>query len=58
MTSIGQKEGSGTLRNPALWPVKLAIPIAGALLLLQGFANLLVDLGAATNNAGESDNGR
>jgi TRAP-type mannitol/chloroaromatic compound transport system permease small subunit len=58
MTSIGQKEGSGTLWNPALWPVKLAIPIAGALLLLQGFANLLVDLGAATNNAGESDNGR
>ncbi|MBP6404755.1 MAG: TRAP transporter small permease subunit [Proteobacteria bacterium] len=47
--SIEQHEGSGTMWNPALWPVKLAIPIAGALLLLQGFANLLVDLGLAVN---------
>lgn len=47
--SIEQHEGSGTLWNPALWPVKLAIPIAGTLLLLQGFANLLVDLGLAVN---------
>lgn len=46
-TSIGQSEGSGTLWNPPLWPVKLMIPVAGALLLLQGFANLLVDLGLA-----------
>lgn len=47
--SIREHEGSGTLWNPALWPVKLAIPVAGALLLLQGFANLLVDLGLASN---------
>jgi TRAP-type mannitol/chloroaromatic compound transport system permease small subunit len=46
-TSIEQNEGSGTLWNPPLWPVKLMIPVAGALLLLQGFANLLVDLGIA-----------
>jgi len=45
--SIRQHEGSGTLWNPPLWPVKLAIPAAGLLLLLQGFANLLVDLGLA-----------
>lgn len=44
-TSIEQSEGSGTLWNPPLWPVKLMIPVAGALLLLQGIANLLVDLG-------------
>jgi TRAP-type mannitol/chloroaromatic compound transport system permease small subunit len=35
-----------------------AIPIAGALLLLQGLANLLVDLGLAPNPAAETDNGR
>lgn len=37
-------EGSGTLWNPAVWPLKLAIPLAGLLLLLQATANLLVDL--------------
>lgn len=49
--SIRENEGSGTLWNPALWPVKIAIPIAGALLLLQGLANLLVDLGLARPTA-------
>ena len=58
MSSISQNEGSGTLWNPALWPVKLAIPVAGTLLLLQGFANLLVDLGLDHNPAAENDNGR
>ena len=46
-TSIQQHEGSGTLWNPAVWPVKLMIPVAAALLFLQGVANLLVDLGLA-----------
>lgn len=46
-SSMEQGEGSGTLWNPPLWPVKLVIPVAGALLLLQGLANLLVDLGLA-----------
>jgi TRAP-type mannitol/chloroaromatic compound transport system permease small subunit len=45
LESIDQHEGSGTLWNPAIWPLKLAIPVAGTLLLLQGFANLMVDLG-------------
>ncbi len=53
LNSIREHEGSGTLWNPALWPVKLAIPVAGALLLLQGFANLLVDLGLAPNPVAE-----
>lgn len=44
-TSFEQDEGTGTLWNPPIWPVKSAIPLAGALLLLQGIANLLVDLG-------------
>ena len=47
LDSFAQHEGSGTLWNPPIWPLKLAIPTAGALLLLQGFANLLVDLGLA-----------
>lgn len=46
-TSFAQHEGSGTLWNPPIWPLKLAIPLAGSLLLLQGLANLLVDLGLA-----------
>lgn len=46
-TSFTQSEGTGTPWNPPIWPVKFAIPIAGALLLLQGVANLLRDLGVA-----------
>ena len=46
-TSFQQGEGTGTPWNPAIWPVKFAIPIAGLLLLLQGIANLLRDLGVA-----------
>lgn len=45
--SFDVHEGSGTLWNPPIWPLKLAIPLAGVLLLLQGLANLLVDLGLA-----------
>jgi TRAP-type mannitol/chloroaromatic compound transport system permease small subunit len=44
-TSYLQGEGTGTPWNPPIWPVKFAIPIAGVLLLLQGIANLLRDLG-------------
>jgi TRAP-type mannitol/chloroaromatic compound transport system permease small subunit len=44
ITSFDQSESSGTLWNPAIWPVKFAIPIAGVLLYLQGTANLLQDL--------------
>jgi TRAP-type mannitol/chloroaromatic compound transport system permease small subunit len=46
-TSYLQGEGTGTPWNPPIWPVKFAIPIAGVLLLLQGIANLLRDLGIA-----------
>lgn len=45
-TSFLQSEGTGTPWNPPIWPVKMAIPIAGLLLLLQGVVNLLRDLGA------------
>ena len=42
--SFEQKETSGTLWNPPIWPLKLAIPVGALLLYLQGLANLLVDL--------------
>ncbi len=45
--SFLEGEGTGTPWNPRIWPVKFAIPIAGFLLLLQGIANLLRDLGIA-----------
>ena len=38
-------ETTSTPWNPPIWPVKMAIPLAGVLLLLQGFANLARDLG-------------
>ncbi|MBL8705357.1 MAG: TRAP transporter small permease subunit [Rhodospirillales bacterium] len=54
-TSILQREGTGTPWDPPIWPVKLAIPLAGLLLLLQGLANALRDFGFASQtgtNAG------
>ena len=45
--SFLEAEGTGTPWNPRIWPVKLAIPLAGLLLLLQGIANLLRDLNVA-----------
>lgn len=44
-TSFNQNETTGTFWNPLIWPVKLAIPVAGLLLLLQGVANLLREIG-------------
>jgi len=46
-TSFQQSEGTGTPWNPPIWPVKLAIPFAALLLVLQGVANLLRDIGVA-----------
>jgi TRAP-type mannitol/chloroaromatic compound transport system permease small subunit len=46
-TSFLQGEGTGTPWNPPIWPVKFAIPLAALLLLLQGVANLLRDIGIA-----------
>jgi len=50
-TSFQQGEGTGTPWNPPIWPVKFAIPLAAALLLLQGVANLLRDLGLARSQS-------
>ncbi len=43
--SFLQSETTGTPWNPPIWPVKAMIPVSGALLLAQGTANLLRDLG-------------
>lgn len=43
--SFNQGETTGTPWNPLIWPVKLAIPFAALLLLLQGVANLLREIG-------------
>jgi len=45
--SFMQAEGTGSPWNPRIWPVKLCIPLAGLLLLLQAFSNLFRDLGLA-----------
>jgi TRAP-type mannitol/chloroaromatic compound transport system permease small subunit len=45
--SFLQSEGTGSPWNPRIWPVKLCIPLAGLLLILQTFSNLFRDLGLA-----------
>jgi TRAP-type mannitol/chloroaromatic compound transport system permease small subunit len=54
-TSFLQSEGTGSPWNPRIWPVKLCIPLAGLLLLLQAFSNLFRDLGLAPAGAAKSD---
>ena len=49
--SISQGETTGTPWNPLIWPVKLAIPVAGVLLVFQGVANLLRESGYAERKA-------
>jgi TRAP-type mannitol/chloroaromatic compound transport system permease small subunit len=46
-TSFLQGESTGSPWNPPIWPVKMAIPASGLLLLLQGVANLLREVVAA-----------
>ncbi|HVQ42554.1 MAG TPA: TRAP transporter small permease subunit [Vicinamibacterales bacterium] len=46
-SAFQQGETTGTPWNPVIWPVKFAIPLAALLLILQGIANLLRDLGVA-----------
>jgi TRAP-type mannitol/chloroaromatic compound transport system permease small subunit len=53
-TSFLQGETTGSPWNPPIWPVKMAIPLAGLLLLLQGVANLLREFGVGGANTGEA----
>jgi TRAP-type mannitol/chloroaromatic compound transport system permease small subunit len=42
--SVDQFETSQSVWNPHVWPVKLTIPLAGVLLLLQGCVRLASDI--------------
>ncbi|WP_119418370.1 TRAP transporter small permease subunit [Desertibaculum subflavum] len=42
--SIEKLETSQSIWNPPVWPVKLMIPVAGLLLLLQGIVRLVADI--------------
>jgi TRAP-type mannitol/chloroaromatic compound transport system permease small subunit len=42
--SMEKLETSQSIWNPQIWPVKLAVPVAGVLLLLQGFVRLAGDI--------------
>jgi TRAP-type mannitol/chloroaromatic compound transport system permease small subunit len=42
--SAGKFETSQSTWNPQIWPVKIAIPVAGLLLLLQGIVRLVSDV--------------
>lgn len=47
--SMSSWETSYSAWNPPIWPVKLAIPIGTALLVLQGLVKLLEDIAIAFN---------
>lgn len=42
--SVAKLETSSSIWNPYVWPVKLAIPFAGVLLLLQGVVRIISDI--------------
>lgn len=42
--STAKLETSQSIWNPHVWPVKIAVPVAGVLLLLQGFVRLASDV--------------
>ena len=50
-------ETSNSIWNPWIWPVKVAIPIAGVLLLLQGLVRIASDIRTVMGleNEGESE---
>ena len=42
--SVEKLETSQSIWNPQVWPVKVAVPVAGVLLLLQGLVRVLSDI--------------
>lgn len=55
LESLQAWERSHSPWNPPIWPVKLMIPVAAALLLLQGVAKLVKDILVATGVASPTD---
>ena len=58
LNSFLQSEGTGSPWNPRIWPVKMCIPLAGLLLLLQAFSNLFRDLGMIDSSSREPNDER
>lgn len=50
--SIARWEHSVTVWAPPIWEVKIAIPLAGFLIILQGIAKFIRDLSIATTGKG------
>ena len=44
LDSVERMETSHSVWNPPIWPVKLCIPLAALLLLLQGIVRLIADI--------------
>lgn len=44
MTSLNNLETSGTFWDPPVYPIKIVIPLAAALIMLQGFGKLIGDI--------------
>lgn len=44
MDSLGRMETSGSAWDPPVYPLRLTMPLAAVLLLLQGLAKLIVDI--------------
>lgn len=53
--SIDKLETSQSIWNPPVWPVKLMIPVAGLLLLLQGIVRLVADIRVALGLPADDD---
>ncbi|WP_398464466.1 TRAP transporter small permease subunit [Tardiphaga sp.] len=51
--SVAQRETSSSIWDPYIWPVKMVIPVAGILLLLQGIVRTVSDI--RTVNGAEND---
>jgi len=53
--SAAKLETSNSIWNPHIWPVKIAIPVAGALLLLQAFVRLASDIRTVMGRVNDPD---
>ena len=53
--SATKLETSNSIWNPHIWPVKIAIPVAGLLLLLQAFVRLASDIRTVIGIANDPD---
>lgn len=53
--SVAKFERSSSLWNPHIWPVKIVIPVAAVLLLLQGLVRIVSDIRTVMGLANDPD---